>query len=308
MSKLEVLICNALSMYQRNHKPFVRRMYVPFGLTPRQFGENFFMRIFLKNPLCEFEEVKWSCGNLFVKPRRGSRVWKKCSYNDAVLAFPIMHLDHLIFLTHGHYQISNVDKYVTYMRFNEFYQQMEDDPDVWEDIDFTAYDKSLQKLPEDHEVHYYDQNDPPEGWEVVKHGPWCPRRIVQVVMPSRHTTQAHITVVSFIPEGSNASPEFHRLGFREELSSILDYCCSCRIGSRLAGCCSHVATVIALLGSYAVDESGFKSKHSTKHYFDPQQPKSLNQSQHLGKQNVERADSSSSDSSDDEFGNLQDIL
>ena len=308
ISKLEVLVHNALCMYQRNHAPFVRRMYVPYGLTPRQFGENFFTRVFLKNSLCRFERVQWT-GNLHVKPRSAKgNPWKSCNYDDAVLGFPDIVLDHLIFLTHGHYQISNIDKYITHVRFNEVYKQFENDPELVEDIDFTDYDELMSGLPETLKVYYYDQEEAPANWCGVNYGPWCPRRLVMVVMPSRHTTQSHVTVISFLPEGSIHRPEFHRLGFQEELSSILEYCCSCRIGSRLAGCCSHVASVIALLGKYASDETEFRSRYSKKHYFDPQQPESLNQSLHLKKDVDDIANSSDSDSSDSDVENLQDLL
>ena len=308
ISKLEVLVHNALSMYQRNHAPFVRRMYVPYGLTPRQFGENFFMRVFLKNSLCRFARVQWA-GNLHVKPRstKGNPC-RSCNYDDAVLGFPDIDLDHLIFVAHGHYQTNNIDLYLTYVRFNEVYKQFENDPELVEDIDFTDYDELMSGLPETLKVYYYDQDEAPANWCGVKYGPWCPRRICMVIMPSRHTTQSHVTVISFLPEGSIHRPEFHRLGFQEELSSILEYCCSCKIGSRLAGCCSHVASVIALLGKYASDETEFRSRYSKKHYFDPQQPESLNQSLHLKKDEDDNADSSDSDSSDSDVGNLQDVL
>ena len=175
----------------------------------------------------------------------------------------------------------------------ELLHKFENDSDFEDEINFLDYDELKRHLPEDQTVYYYDQFDEPVGWEEIKYGIWFPRRIVMICIPSRHKTETHVTVISFLPEGERHPEIPHRLGFRDHLSSVLEYCCSCRIGSRLAGCCSHVAAALALLSTYSSDPSLFKSNASTKHYFDPMQPPSLSQSLHLKVQDGENEGSDS---------------
>ena len=124
--------------------------------------------------------------------------------------------------------------------------------------------------------------DQPQNWKPELFGEWYARRIVLAEIPSLHSGKTHKVVISYLPQ-SWPLPKNHvnRFGFHHEpLNRIVGWGCVgpwCRVGSRVLGCCSHVATLAVYLGIYAYQPLLFKTTHAEINYFHVRNATSLNQ-------------------------------
>ena len=127
----------------------------------------------------------------------------------------------------------------------------------------------------------YDQINIPGNYNPALFGPWSPRRIVFLQVPSLHLNRNHKVVICFIPEDWDLPDNFkNRFGFAEPgLQRIVAYGCvadSCKIGVRTCGACSHCIAGLLLLGNYNHQPQNFRSTHKVLHLFDPANIEALN--------------------------------
>ena len=89
------------------------------------------------------------------------------------------------------------------------------------DIDWDDYDLLCSTLPEKLNVFITTQIKEPKNWDKKVFGPWCPRKIALIEIPSAHKRQSHKAVLSF---GSDESqlPEGFQNRFGDKL--VLTWC------------------------------------------------------------------------------------
>ena len=196
--------------------------------------------------------------------------------------------------------IKNSDKYITCMRDDEIMSDLANGH--YHARDWNDHDQWLSGLPEDKDVYFVDFEEEPENWNSELFGPWFLRRVVMVPVPSLHAGTTHKVVVSYIPASLNPPDGFvNRFGFVQDgIDRILEWGCvggDCRVGFRVNSCCSHVTTVLVLLGILAFDGTSFKTTKKRLHILDPRNPMNLNTAVF---RKFPAGHGSSDDSSDDE--------
>ena len=286
--RLELILNNALALYNRNHAGFVRTWEMPEAYTEAQMGENFRQRLAMHNPLDHFENLGYR-KNIFKDFPAGNvlRGWTKVSYGDdellAITGFPRLPLRNFTLVTHGSYQIRNGRKYITDIRQKEvidLINQLQDN-----EVDWDEYTLMISTLPVDKDVYFFDQHTEPVRWDVERFGPWCPRRLIHVKIPSLHSkAKSYPVIIAYVPQSmvleENENQIHNPLGFTPTgYRRILGWSCQshkCIPGYRLAGCCSHVAAALLFLGVYAYDEASFETFARPAPFFDIRHPKSLN--------------------------------
>ena len=140
----------------------------------------------------------------------------------------------------------------------------------------------MSSLPENVDVHIYDQQVEPDNWDAQAFGQWCPRRLLFVGVPSMHSeSKTHKVIITFIPTNQPLPQGFtNRLGFIQPgLERVLEYGCvgpHCVVGLRLNSACAHVAAVLMLVGVHAFDENTFESTYKPLHYIDVANHRGLN--------------------------------
>ena len=286
--KLEIILNNALALYNRNHAGFVRTWEMPEAFTAAQMGENFRLRLSMHNPLDHFENLGYR--NSIFKDFPTARVlhdWTMVSYGNgeflATTGFPRLPLRNFTLVTHGSYQIRNGRKYITDIRTKEvldLIDQLQDNEVNWDE-----YSLMISTLPDNKDVFFFDQLTEPDRWDVEKFGPWCPRRLIYVKIPSLHSkAKSYPVIIAYVPHSmvleENENQIHNPLGFTPTgYRRILGWSCqshNCIPGYRLAGCCSHVAAALLFFGVYAYDEGSFETFARPAPFFDIRHPKSLN--------------------------------
>ena len=151
-----------------------------------------------------------------------------------------------------------------------------------QNIPFDNFDLLCSTLPTRKNVHIFDQIHMPQNYDEQIFGQWFPRRVISVGVPSRFSQKkTHRVFIEYLPTSWDLPDNFNNeFGFTQDnLNRILAYGCmkKCPIGYRQAGCCSHVAAAIILLGIYAYNPNIFETTHKNLHHVDPFQTRSLNQ-------------------------------
>ena len=278
LPKLEIIFNNILSNQRRNNQPFARIWPLPTQMTWPQMGRNFEHRRMLRNEFDHFENVTWPSFKQF--PREDSVIWDVVQYTDPIIQFPEISHEDFTMVTHGPYQMKNGDKYLTNITELKVIQNIQQD----ENITWQQYDILCATLPNDFKVAYTDVLQEPQNWNEQLFGVWFPRRLLFGKVPNRisGTKTDHKVIISFLPNSPEWEQPNHpnRLGFIQNgLKQIIGYACisdGCHAGHRLAGCCSHVATVLLAVGVYANNPDLFKSTYKKLHLIDVKNNKNLN--------------------------------
>ena len=148
-------------------------------------------------------------------------------------------------------------------------------------INWQQFHARCRRLPNNHVIWFKDEINRPGNWDDRKYGAWFKRRLVFLELPSRHKNTNYKVVISFIPTSWQLLPNFdNRLGFQQDqLRRVIGYGCireGCRAGSRLLGCCGHVAGALCYLGVFAQQPALFRSAHSKRAMFSTTNNRSLN--------------------------------
>ena len=254
LPKVEILFNNVLSMQKRNHLPFDKIWPLPSEMNWHQMGRNFEARRKLHNEFETLENITYE-----VKfdrfPPQNSRTWNVVQYTDPILLFSEIDIADFTMVTHGPFQINNGRKYLTNINEVKVREMVQNDPN----ITWQQYDLLCATLPNDYKVAFYDHFNQPRNWNNELFGPWCPRRILFATVPNRISGAQtdHKVLIAYLPNSPEwDQPDFvNRLGFIQNgLKNILGYACiakDCRVGYRLNGCCSHVATVLLAVGVFS---------------------------------------------------------
>ena len=176
--------------------------------------------------------------------------------------------------------MKNGDKYLTNITELKVIENNERN----QNITWQQYDILCTSLPNDFKVAFTDVIEQPRNWNDQLFGQWYPRRLLFGRVPNRisGTTTDHKVIISFLPNSPEWDQPNHpnRLGFVQNgLKQIIGYACisaGCNAGYRLAGCCSHVATILLAVGVYAFHPDLFKSKYKKLHFIDVKHNKNLN--------------------------------
>ena len=266
-------------MLFRTHPGFDETWLFPVGKTAFEMGQNLWRRVFMRSEFDINENVAYQeidPNNL--RNIRYGRAWTRCQYNDlAQLEFPNIEIRNLSMVTQGPYQITQAQKYITNIREQEVQDLLERDFDVeWEDNDLLC-----GMMPEP-TVHFTDVLMRPINWDDEAFGLWCPRRYVVSTFKSLHVNnQTERVIISYIPISWDLGDNFqNRFGFdTDDLERILGWGCldpHCKPGYRVAGCDSHVASLMMMLGIYAYNPDLFISAHQNVHLISMKNPDSLN--------------------------------
>ena len=277
--KIEIIFNNILSNLSRNNKPLEKTWPLPSQITWHNMGRNFEHRRMLHNEFDKFEQVQWPSFKQF--PQQNAENWTVCQFNDPRILFNEFSIEDFTMVTHGPYQIKNGDKYLSNICELKVIENIRN----VDDITWQQYDLLCTSLPNDLKVAFTDIHEQPRNWNDELFGQWFPRRLLFGRVPNRisGTKTDHKVIISYIPN----SPEWdqpnniNRLGFLQPgLKQIIGYGCiseGCSVGFRLAGCCSHVATILLAVGVYAFQPDLFKSTYKNLHFIDIKNHKSLNQ-------------------------------
>jgi len=283
--KIEILANAAFSLHNRNHAGFEKNwQHSVVGVTPRQLGRNWAHRRHMRNEFDPTENVVWWV-NLQRLPnvKKPGRKWQVFNANDTNHGFPRLIRDDVLIVCLGTFQEKMTGTYISNIREMEVREELHNmGADV--DCEWIDYDHLCTTLPEKLKVFITTQISEPKKWNSKIFGPWCPRKIALVEIPSAHHPQSHKAVISFVSDESQLPEGFqNRYGDlfnnRPSLRCILGMGCvgpHCKIGVRTLGCCSHTASALVYLGIYAYDQKSFKSKYKPEHYVDVNHPDSLN--------------------------------
>ena len=246
-------------------------------MTEAQCGINMRQRLHKRCSLDPTELVTYNVNF----DRFNQRQWNPpCVFDDhATLAFPQFAMADMTIVPLGSYGIKLADGYITSIQHHAIMEEIENmgvaDPEFdWDDWNFLHC-----AFPSDKTVYWYDQNAQPQGWDINAFGPFYPRRIVLITLPSRHRRDTYKVLLEYIPTHNNDGDTIplpdnfeNPFGFTQNgLERIVGYACRkrCKVGYRQAGCCCHVIAALIYLGIYSFDQTQFTTKHKFYNAADP---------------------------------------
>ena len=120
----------------------------------------------------------------------------------------------------------------------------------------------------------------PPGWDANKYWPWQDCKMLLSFVPARMKTSPDRAVVIMFRD---VAPLVNPMGYRPaSLHGIMSYCCGpskanmCPVGERLAGICSHAATVLYTGCVLPQNLALFRSTHRSIQLIDRRNPVAMN--------------------------------
>ena len=191
--KFELILHCVLSLVEENWEEFMQKWLPPPGMTEAQCGVNMRQRLHKRCSLDPTEQVTYNVNF----DRFNQRQWNPpCAFdNHATLAFPQFVMADMTIVTLGSYGIKMADGYITSMQHHWIMEEIENlgvaDPDIdWDDWNFLHC-----AFPSDKTVYWYDQDVQPLGWDVNVFGPFIPRRVLLITLPSRHRRDTYKVLI-----------------------------------------------------------------------------------------------------------------